>query len=152
MLVNDSLCNHTSVGKIVMDGRLLSSAVLWLLPITLNDGSFKWGWKSLWGLSFSDRTCLHWRNFVILLSFPAFWMRLNQLRSVISCVIMAKTQISVLLCHLQTVKGSARLPDEHLKRSRLHWVGFFKKYFRLLCMFISDIQVVSIYCMLFYVI
>ncbi len=42
MLLNDSLCNHTSVGKIVMDGRLLSSAVLWLLPITLNDGSLKY--------------------------------------------------------------------------------------------------------------
>lgn len=42
MLLNDSLCNHTSVGKIVMDGRLLSSAVLCLLPITLNDGSLKY--------------------------------------------------------------------------------------------------------------
>lgn len=42
MLLNDSLCNHTSVGKIVMDGRLLSSAVLRLLPITLNDGSCKY--------------------------------------------------------------------------------------------------------------
>lgn len=42
MLSNDSFCNHTSVGKIVMDGRLLSSAVLWLSPITQNDGSLKY--------------------------------------------------------------------------------------------------------------
>lgn len=41
MRLNDSLCNHTSVGKIVMDGRLLSSAVLWLSPITLNDSHLK---------------------------------------------------------------------------------------------------------------
>lgn len=50
MLLNDGLCNHTSVGKIVMDGRLLSSAVLWLLPITLKDGSFKYNHVK----SFSD--------------------------------------------------------------------------------------------------
>jgi len=41
MLVNDSSYNHTNVGKIVMNGRWLSSAVLWLLPIMLNDGSPK---------------------------------------------------------------------------------------------------------------
>lgn len=57
MLLNDSLCNHTSVGKIVMDGRLLSSAVL--LPITLNDGSLKYDHvKSSQVLAFSDSTCL----------------------------------------------------------------------------------------------
>lgn len=60
MLLNGSLCNHTSVGKIVMDGRMLSSAVLWLLPITLNDGNLKYdhvkGRKS--SLSSLDSRCL----------------------------------------------------------------------------------------------
>lgn len=59
MLLNKSFCNHTSVGKIVMDGRLLSSAVLWLLPITLNDGSLKYDHARAGnlprGLSFSDK-------------------------------------------------------------------------------------------------
>lgn len=41
MPLNDSLCNHTSVGKIVMDCKLFSSAVLWLSPIALNDGCLK---------------------------------------------------------------------------------------------------------------
>lgn len=56
MLLSDSLCNHTSVGKIVMDGRFLSSAVL--LPITLRDGSHKYDHvrveKYSWGIYFSE--------------------------------------------------------------------------------------------------
>lgn len=59
------------------------------------------------------------RHFIIIFGI------LNETESAISCVVMVKTQISVLLCHLQTVEGSARLPDEDLKRSRLHCVGFF---------------------------
>lgn len=51
MLLNDSLCNHTTVGKIVMDGRLLSSALLWLSPITLNDGRLKYNHVRVGNLS-----------------------------------------------------------------------------------------------------
>lgn len=54
MQLNDSLCNQTSVGKIVMDGRLLSSALLWLSPITLNDGGFKYE-----RLGFSESSCIN---------------------------------------------------------------------------------------------
>lgn len=91
MQLNDSLCNQTSVGKIVMDGRLLSSALLWLSPITLNDGGFKY--ERLRVL----RKQLHkLRNLCpIIIHSWLFKKRFNPLCSVISAVVMAKSHMHV---------------------------------------------------------
>lgn len=116
MELNDSLCNQTSVGKIVMDGRLLSSALLWLSPITLNDGGFKY--ERLRVL----RKQLHkLRNLCpIIIHSWLFKKWFNPLCSVISIVVMAKSHmhvlplwwsVTVLLCHLQINRGSAGVPD-----------------------------------------
>lgn len=116
MQLNDNLCNQTSVGKIVMDGRLLSSAVLWLSPITLNDGGFKYHrFRVL-------RKQLHkLRNLWPIIIHPwLFKNRFNPLCWVISTVVMAKSHmhvrplwrsVTVLLCHLQINRGSACAPD-----------------------------------------